>query len=187
MSEARAIADLLAQDFGTLPAMIGHQAAVRPDRVALIHGERQLTYRELGTMIDRVAKGLQRDAIEPQQVIAVCALSSIEYVATFMGALRAGVVVAPLAPSSTAESLATMIADSGARLLFLDRMVAQSLDGVRDEIAARRIALDGSEAGETFEAWLPGTTGTPRASFSRTPCAGSTFAVQPSWAMDPTR
>ncbi|UCI34909.1 class I adenylate-forming enzyme family protein [Mesorhizobium sp. B4-1-4] len=135
--------------------MIGRQAAVRPDHVALVHGERQLTCSELDALIDRVAAGLQRNAVKPQDVVAVCASSSAEYVAVFMGALRAGVAVAPLAPSSTPASLATMIADSGACLLFLDHMVAQSLVRVPDRIAARHIALDGSAAGEAFEAWLP--------------------------------
>ena len=32
------------------------------------------------------------------EAISICALSSIEYAATFIGALRAGVAVAPLAP-----------------------------------------------------------------------------------------
>jgi long-chain acyl-CoA synthetase len=38
----------------------------------------------------------------------------------FLGALRAGVAVAPLAPSSTAEQLAGMVVDADARRFFLD-------------------------------------------------------------------
>ena len=45
-------ADLFTQDFGTLPALIGAQAAERPDQVALIHGERILTYGELDRLMD---------------------------------------------------------------------------------------------------------------------------------------
>ena len=149
------IADLFAQPFGTLAELVGAHASERPDHVALIHGERRLTYGELDQLMDRVAAGLQRDGVAPQQAIAVCALSSIEYVAVFLGALRAGVAVAPLAPSSTPESLATMIADSAASLFFLDHGVATELTGVADQITARRIALDGSAAGEAFTAWLP--------------------------------
>lgn len=154
MSEAPAIADLFAQRT-TLPALITMQAAARPNHVALIQGKRRLTYGELDALMDQVAAGLQREGMGPKSAIAVCALSSIEYVAVFMGAVRAGVAVAPLAPSATPESLATMIADSGARLLFLDRTVAQPLERFSHRIAARRIVLDGSEAGEVFQAWLP--------------------------------
>jgi long-chain acyl-CoA synthetase len=37
-----------------------------------------------------------------------------------MGALRAGLAVAPLAPSSTPQQMAGMVADAGARHLFVD-------------------------------------------------------------------
>ncbi|QUD86629.1 class I adenylate-forming enzyme family protein [Phenylobacterium montanum] len=148
-------ADLLAQPFGTLPALIAAHAAERPDHVALIQGERKVTYGGLDALMDRVAAGLQRDGAEPGGAVAACALTSIEYVAAFLGALRAGVAMAPLAPSSTPESLAGMIADSGASLLFLDQGVSEQLEGVSGQISARPVALDGSDAGEAFEAWLP--------------------------------
>ena len=148
-------AEILAQPFGTLPALIAATAAERPDHLALIQGERTITYGTFDTLIDRVAAGLQRDGVEPSGAIAACALTSIEYVAVFIGALRAGVAMAPLAPSSTPESLVGMIADSAADLLFLDQGVAAQLEGVADQIPARRIALDGSDTGEAFEAWLP--------------------------------
>ncbi|HEY2662279.1 MAG TPA: class I adenylate-forming enzyme family protein [Caulobacteraceae bacterium] len=166
-------AAMFTQDFGTLPALIGAQAAERPDQVALIHGERFLTYGELDRLMDRVAAGLQRDGVKPRDAIAVCALTSIEYVAVFMGALRAGVAVAPLAPSSTPESLATMVADSASTLFFLDTGVAHELTWVADQIAARRISLDGSGAGEAFEAWLPPAGAKP-----------APVEVQPDWAFN---
>ena len=64
--------------------------------------------------------------------IAICAATSIEYAVTFLGALRAGVAVAPLAPSSTPESLAAMLTDCGARLLFVDREVSTQIESVVD-------------------------------------------------------
>jgi len=148
-------AELLARDFATVPALIAVHAAAQPDAPALIDERRSLTYAELDALMDRVAAGLQRDGVEPVEAIAVCALSSVEYAATFLGALRAGVAVSPLAPSSTPEQLAMMLKDCGAKLFFLDAGVAEALQPVQDQIAARRIALDGSLAGEAFEAWLP--------------------------------
>lgn len=148
------IADLFAAEFGTLPALIGAQAAERPDHIALIQGERQLSYGALDRLMDRIAASLQRDGLQPKDAVAACALSSIEYVALFMGALRAGVAVAPLAPSSTPESLAGMVADSGARLFFLDAGVSAAIGEVALPAGAQRIALDGSAAGRAFEGWL---------------------------------
>ena len=49
---------------------------------------------------------IEKSGVSPRDVIAICAYSSIEYVAAFLGALRAGVAVAPLAPSSTPTDFA---------------------------------------------------------------------------------
>jgi acyl-CoA synthetase (AMP-forming)/AMP-acid ligase II len=71
----------------------------------------------------------------------------------FLGALRAGVVTAPLAPSSTPESLAAMLADSRAQALFLDASTAAALAEVH-AAGVKRIALDDHGSGAAFTQWL---------------------------------
>lgn len=145
---------MLGQEFGSIPALIHRHTELRPDHPALVQGERVLSYGGLDAMMDRVAASLQRDGVQAENAIAICAGTSIEYAATFLGALRAGVAVAPLAPSSTPESLATMIADSGARLFFLDAAVADAIKSVNLPDAVKRISLDDSAAGTAFKNWL---------------------------------
>src|SRR4051812_23661678 len=96
-------------DFIALDALVGKTAATAPDRIAAIDGERRLSYAGLDDLINRVAAAMQADGLKPRDAISICALSSIEYVATFLGALRAGVAVAPLAPSSTPQNFAAMV------------------------------------------------------------------------------
>ena len=115
--------------------------------------------------MDRVAAALRRDGVRPGEAIAISAGTSIEYAAVFLGALRAGVAVSPLAPSSTPASLKAMIEDCGARLLFLDRASAESLAkaGPLGRRNLKRVALDQFDAGDDFEDWLapPGTKPLP--------------------------
>jgi long-chain acyl-CoA synthetase len=146
-------AELLDRDFGTVSDLLRAHAAERPAHMAVIDGERRVTYAELDALVDRVAASLQRDGLKSADVIAICAPSSIEYVATFVGGLRAGVAVSPLAPSSTAEGLALMIRDSGSQFVFLDDAASGALDTVSPMPAAPRIALEGS-ANRSFESWL---------------------------------
>ena len=112
------IEQAFSRDFVPIADLVGAHAAQRPQNAALIQDERALDYASLDALMDRAAAALQRDGIGPRQTIAICAANSIEYAALFLGALRAGVAVAPLAPSSTAESIANMVADCGARRLF---------------------------------------------------------------------
>jgi long-chain acyl-CoA synthetase len=146
--------ELLELEFGTIPALIAAHAAEQPDALALVDETRSVTYRQFDDLVNRVGAALQRDGVKPTEAVAVCALSSIEYAAAFLGALRVGVAVSPLAPSSTPEQLAMMLDDCDAKVFFLDEGVAKALAPVADQIKARRVALDASGAGESLEGWL---------------------------------
>jgi long-chain acyl-CoA synthetase len=140
-------------DFITLDALVRQTARSAPARVAVIDGDRRLSYAELDHLIDAVATALQADALLPRDVIAICAYSSIEYVATFLGALRAGIAVAPLAPSSTPADFAAMLQDSGAKLLLMDAAAAAAMGRAASGPAVLRVALDDGGFGRPFDAW----------------------------------
>ena len=162
--------DLLSAEFGTITEAIRAHAAHDPQRRALIEGDRVMDYAALDLLMDQVASTLQRDGMVPGDAIAICATMSIEYAAVFLGALRAGVVVAPLAPGSAPSSLARMVADASARLVFTDAACIDVVGSADSSGTAPRIALDSSAAGQALHAWLlpPGTKPKP-------------VAVEPAW------
>jgi len=132
---------MLQQDFGLIAELIHGYALERPHHPALIHDERVLSYGALDQLMDRVAASLQRDGVQLGDVISICAASCVEYGAIFLGALRTGVAVAPLAPSSTPAALATMLGDCGAKLLFLDDTIATALEGQALPATLRRVPI----------------------------------------------
>ncbi|MBS0302196.1 MAG: acyl--CoA ligase [Proteobacteria bacterium] len=148
------IEQLLAQPFGSLPELIEHQAKHRPGHPALILEDRCLDYAALCAGMRRVAASLQRDGLGPGDVVAICAGTSVEYVLAYLGALRAGVAVAPLAPSATAAHLSAMLDNCGAHLVLRDREVAAQWP-LHAGAALRCVALDdASEAGVPWSQWL---------------------------------
>jgi long-chain acyl-CoA synthetase len=140
--------------FLTLSDLIRDHAKERGHHPAVVQDERSLDYAALDRLIDRIAASLQRDGLKAKDAIAICASTSVEYLAVFLAALRAGIAVAPLAPSSTPETIATMISDSSSQIFFLDQGVAEELTKVEGSIRARRISLDDSAAGEPYSKWL---------------------------------
>ncbi len=147
-------------DFNTVAALIHQHALQAPLRNALVEGSRCMPYGELDATMDRVARALRRNGIQAGDAIAICANSSIEYAAVFLGALRAGVVVAPLAPSSTPGSLARMVDDAQARLVFTDTACA----GLLSEVPAANaglVALDDSAVARRLSDWLGAPQGAP--------------------------
>jgi acyl-CoA synthetase (AMP-forming)/AMP-acid ligase II len=129
-------------DFQVLPEMIAGHARARPRARALVCGDEWMDYAGLDATMDRVATALQRDGCRPGDRIAICAQASIAYVAVFMGALRAGLAVAPLAPGGTPAQILAMAADAGARCLFVDAGNARALAG--GSPALPRVRLDGA-------------------------------------------
>ena len=156
-------AALTKEDFFTVAELIREHAARHPTNPALILDDRRLDYAALDAEMDRVAAALQRDGVKPGEVIAISAATSLEYATVFLGSVRAGVVVAPLAPDATPAGMAAMVADSGARLFFLSRAVADRVGPVAASIGARRIALDDSTAGAAFSTWLAAPGASPQA------------------------
>jgi acyl-CoA synthetase (AMP-forming)/AMP-acid ligase II len=137
--------------FDTLPACIARHAAARPQAPALADDDSALSYAELDALMDRIAAALQRDGLQPGDAIALCAAASVPLAALFLGALRAGVVVAPLAPGSAPASLQRMVDDAQARRLFAD--AASQADFAGCGVPITRIDTD-------LDAWLapPGST-----------------------------
>jgi acyl-CoA synthetase (AMP-forming)/AMP-acid ligase II len=146
--------EILAQDFATLDQLIACHAQTRPDQRALVQGSHTLTYGALDARMHRVAAALHRQGCTAGMVAAICATTSIEYAVAFLGILRAGAAVAPLPPSATPESLAGMLTDCGACVLFLDTAAAEALAPHAADPRAVRVALDGSAAGLPFDTWL---------------------------------
>jgi long-chain acyl-CoA synthetase len=145
--------ELLVSDFATMPDLIRAHATERPGHIAIIDRDRQLTFAAFDRLVDRAAAAMQRDGVSNGGAVAICAPSSIEYVAVYVAALRIGAAACPLAPSSTAEQLAAMADDCGARILFLDDAASAALDTASTKLTAQRISLEGA-ANTSFEAWL---------------------------------
>ncbi|EZQ19909.1 class I adenylate-forming enzyme family protein [Halopseudomonas bauzanensis] len=151
----------LESPFATLPELLALNARYRADHPAIIQDGQRLSYAELDTQVNRAAAALQRDGLQPGDAIAICAANSIPYAVLFLAALRAGMVVAPLAPSSTADSLVNMLRDSAAKLLFVDQSVAQALQPVTGQIQIPLLSLDDSQPNTGFSQWLADSMPTP--------------------------
>jgi acyl-CoA synthetase (AMP-forming)/AMP-acid ligase II len=134
--------------------MIRALAQTAPENVALIQDERQLSYGDLDKMMDRVAAALQREGVKAGDSVAICAGTSIEYACTFIGALRTGVAVAPIAPSSTPDSIVDMIADCGAKVFFLDKSVGDALGERLATVNVKLVGLDDGAPGARHDQFI---------------------------------
>lgn len=94
------------------------QAARTPEVVALVFGEQRLTYRELNTRADALARHLRGIGVEAETPVGVCVERSLEMVVALLGVLKAGGAYVPLDPHYPLERLDFIVADSGARVVL---------------------------------------------------------------------
>lgn len=134
-----------------IASIVARHAREAGQRIALIQGERALTWRELDAAVDRVASAILASGARPGDKVAVLGDNSVEYAEVFFGALRAGACVVPLPTLASRDALERMVADSGARALF----VSGKYQEVGAEIAGRSVSLRvGLDAeGDGFSAW----------------------------------
>jgi amino acid adenylation domain-containing protein len=82
-----------------LHAQFEEQAKRTPDRVALYHGDRSITFADLKARSDRVAAALRSRGIRDGRFVGLHMERSIDYVTSVLGVLKANNAVVPLPPS----------------------------------------------------------------------------------------
>ncbi|MFB7248956.1 hypothetical protein CW362_38145 [Streptomyces populi] len=91
-----------------------------PQRVAVQHGPRAVTYRQLWEAAEATCARLERAGVSAGDVVAVAARRSPEVVAAVLGIWLAGCAYLPLDPEHPAERLSYLLSDSGAAVLLGD-------------------------------------------------------------------
>ncbi len=103
------------------------QAERTPDAVALVFGERTLTYRELDELSDRLAGALQGLGVGPEVLVGVCLERSVELIVALLGILKTGGAYVPLDPDYPAQRLAFMLEDTRAPVLLVGERLPTGL------------------------------------------------------------
>ncbi|MFD7325292.1 amino acid adenylation domain-containing protein [Streptomyces sp. NPDC059875] len=138
----------------TIADMLTAQVAHTPHAVALVFGERSLTYAELDAHINRIARLLLARGAGPEKVVALALPRSIDMVAALFAVLRTGAAYLPLDLDHPADRLRLMVEDTGPLCLMSTTAVAPTLRGPEGPVAPELLLDDAAVAAEL--AALPG-------------------------------
>src|SRR5262245_8650022 len=118
MSDATAVTE----EFGPVA-----QARQRPDVLALIDGERAVTYAEFGERCGRVAAALRDLGVGVGDRVAVMLPNSVEWFEAAHGAGRIGAITVPVNTHFKADEATHVVRDAGSSAVIVH---AQLLDAV---------------------------------------------------------
>ncbi len=99
-------------------------AAIWPNKVAVIHGDRQVVYREFRRRSRCLASALVRCGIGRGDVVSIIAPNTPAMLEAHYGVIMAGAVLNALNYRLDAESIAFILGHGGARLVLVDRAFA---------------------------------------------------------------
>ena len=89
-------------------------------RVAVVAGDRELSYRELNARADELASTLRARGVGPEVAVGVCLDRGPDLVVALLAVLKAGGAYVPLDPEYPEERVRFMLADSGAPVVMTE-------------------------------------------------------------------
>ncbi|OZM72250.1 hypothetical protein CFN78_14595 [Amycolatopsis antarctica] len=99
-------------DTGTITARFEALALSTPDAVAVVDGDRELTYAELNARANRLARLLVSHGAGPERVVALAVGRRAELVVAVLATLKSGATYLPVDPGYPAERIRFVLRDS---------------------------------------------------------------------------
>jgi len=157
-----------AQATPTVPGLFARQVNRTPDAVAVVDGDRVLTYRQLDELASRFSRRLTGRGVGYGDQVAVMMDRSADLVMTLLAVWKAGAAYVPVDAAYPAQRVAFMVADSGASLMVCSAAtrggVPEGIDSifVTDEGTNDGPAITVRPGGLAYVMYTSGSTGTPK-------------------------
>ncbi|NWB99026.1 amino acid adenylation domain-containing protein, partial [Pseudomonas gingeri] len=153
----------------SLQALFELQVAVRPDAVAAVQDGQSLTYQQLNSRANGLARHLIDLGVQPGERVALLLARSFDLLAGQLAILKCGAAYVPLDINAPAERQAFMLQDSAARQVLTlsssavpEGIARVDLDTLVLEVDTPNLALDASSESVAYIMYTSGSTGTPK-------------------------
>src|SRR5258707_11770246 len=124
---------------GSIHERFEEQVRQRPDALAIVDRQQQVSYAELNRRANQLARYLrQHEGIQLEEAVGLCLERSVECIIGLLALLKAGASYVPLDPELPAQRLRQMLEDGRVSLV----LTSQRTEPVVAAIARRRLCLD---------------------------------------------
>ncbi|MFT4127115.1 MAG: amino acid adenylation domain-containing protein, partial [Gordonia sp. (in: high G+C Gram-positive bacteria)] len=167
---------------GTVADAVARQVARTPGRVALVSGERQVSYAEFGARVSVLARRLVALGVGPDVAVGVCLPRSVELVLGIHAVVAAGGQYVPIDPAAPADRVRSMVDTAGVSVVLVspagvpaavaaagvDTVVVDSQAGIDVDSAAAQPLSDADRVAAVlpghavYTIFTSGSTGRPK-------------------------
>ena len=123
-------------------------AATRPDHLAIVDGDRRLTYAEFDAWVNRLAHGLLARGYAVGDALALAAGNSAEFLAVYYACAKTGVVCVPINLGWRPDEVAYVLGHSRARGIVVESQLVPTIAGALGEDLEVFVApgIDGADS-----------------------------------------
>ncbi len=118
---------------GPLWSMLDRTVEEFPDNVAIYFEGAEITYRELGELVDRAANAFSKLGVKKGDAVALMLPNIPQFVIAYYGALKCGAIVTPINPLSMPKEVRVFLQDTKARVMVCMNFFYKVVEAVRDE------------------------------------------------------
>jgi crotonobetaine/carnitine-CoA ligase len=118
----------------TVGALLAARARTTPDKVALVFDGHETTYAELDQAASEVARGLLALGAEPGDSVGILLPNRVEYLLTWLGAARAGLVEVPVNTAYKGRFLDHALRGTDVRVLVTESALLDLVTDLPDRV-----------------------------------------------------
>ena len=113
---------------------IENSASSYPDKIALIHDEKRLTYQQINQLSNQLASSLIDMGIKRGDRVIFIFENCLEYVVSYYGTLKAGAVAVPLSTDLKPDGLEPLLVELEAKVILLSHRFERLLNASNLEL-----------------------------------------------------
>src|SRR5262249_46121002 len=117
------------------------RARAHPDAIVAVHGNRQLTYRELNARANQLARALLARGLTREAVVGVVTERNLDWMTAVLAIFKAGGVYLPIEPHFPADRIARTLSRASCRLVLTERVSTAMLDQALESLSGVEMLL----------------------------------------------
>jgi amino acid adenylation domain-containing protein/thioester reductase-like protein len=102
--------------------LIEQQAKITPNKCAIVHNNKSITYKELNEKANQLAYCLIDKGVKKESLVGICISRSIEQIIAIIGILKAGGAYVPIDPDYPKDFKVFLKRDTGIKIIILNQL-----------------------------------------------------------------
>src|SRR6476660_9850479 len=135
-------------------SFLQRSVSVFPDKIAVVHGDRQYTYSEFGARVNRFASQLREHGLRKQDRVAILSPNTPALIEAHFAVPMAGGILVAINTRLQSHEVDVILKHAAAKFLFVDVDLAPLIEPLNtDDMQVVRIEDSGSDA-DPYEQFL---------------------------------